>query len=809
MLDPNVLNRSQIIQKLKDDFNVSIQTDDPSILNKYLLSYLHSYFQWMLPDERADGFIRVRTPYYLHARNRVSRQMVEKDGSNIYFSKNAGQKTITRKFHEVMDAVYKRTDAVLPNEIQITFEYDNELYSQLNAVFLDSQDIKDFMYLHTGIVFSLEETDLNYFLTQEFTRRELLLILKQFLDLPMHIRDNLALEKIIRMAEGYQPQTTPFTIVRGLYSFEEKTIQLFDSAFEPSEDEDGTGENVLIHEIAHALWGKSLWHAFPQNLRDDYKSLSRTANEFISKYSTKNIFEDFAEHFSMYMDNPEALLHKTPKKYQWLKENVFVNTEYFSTSALDNLKIFIHSELEDINPPYLVVGQSKLTIEHIGTFHEVDSFYDHAIYRFHLDGLFDDISGIERIVLTFNSYNDGSFLILKGGLYFRDTYKGEKCQPLPSIAAFYCGSFNSNDPGYYSSAFTEFRLGSLTPGIYQLSSMIIEDVAGNSKEITNPEYFFGKVEFYFPGTKKERPSITNDDDFFHREFPEHQGQYIKDNMEVVLGSTHTEDTTAIFLLPDFLPPNYKTEGINILLKGKDTGRKLQFSFDMWYSDDVFSKFELLDIDIPRQTGFFSVPVLIPSFLPSEQYDVISIVYNVNGGGYFHLKCNDECFQFLHTTNQADHTYPKAIVEDIVLSVSSGLNSPSDYTYVLAHIPVTGFETKPFTLSDIAEKNWHERKPLKAVLRSPKGNLHHCGISQDSEESFLRCVFRLKPYHQHGEYILSYIFLNEYHSAVTDEIEVGWSMDGAEYETHDRLLRRGIRKTIKIEIPPYQEGEFVH
>lgn len=787
LLNPNDLNRSQIIQKLEDDFNVSIQTDDPSILNKYLLSYLYNYFKWMLPDERADGSIRIRTPYYLHARNRRNRQMVERDGNNIYFSKNAGQKTITKKFHEVMDA-FSNTNEVLPDEIQITFEYDNELYSQLNAVFLNSKDIKDFMYLHTGIIFNLEKTDPNYSITQEFTQRELLLILKQFLDLPVHIRDSLALEKIIRMADGYQPPTFGFAIVRGMYLFEEKTIQIFDPAFEPSGDE--TGEELVLHEIAHALWGKSLWYAFPQHLRDEYESLSWegneiTGNEFISEYSMENIFEDFAEHFSMYLDNPETLLHKTPGKYQWLKENVFVNTGYFSTPALDNLKIFVHSELEDLNPPYLAVGQSILTVE---KGRELGGREPSIVYALHLEGLFDDISGVQSIGLIFKlDDEDNKDYLAVRGQNFRDIYKGARCESTRK-----CSLFDSNNPGAYS-FIRQAKLKNQKPGMYRLERMTVKDYSGNLKMINNPEYFFGQVEFYIPGTKKGQSSRG----ISHiGKFSEYQEQYIKDNMEVILGSTHTGDTTAVFLLPDVLLPDDEIRSIGILLRGKETERKLRFRTSIEHYDYVLHGFELLDIAIPRRSGFFSVPVLIPAFLPSEEYDVASIEYNVKGGS-LNLKCDYECFQFLHTTNQADHTHPEAVAEDIVLSVLQGSNSEGGDTSVLAHIPVTGFEKG-------IRNNWYQT----ATLRSPKGDLIDDSSRAVNSKESLQFQFDLKPYHQQGEYILSYIGLTEKHTLVTEGI-IGWSIVGEDFETQDRLLRRGIRKTIKIKIPPYQEGEAIH
>ena len=56
-------------------------------------------------------------PYNLHAQEHHSQNLVLRSENNLYFSKNAGDHTITKSVQQVMDAIFDQE--VLPHEIQI------------------------------------------------------------------------------------------------------------------------------------------------------------------------------------------------------------------------------------------------------------------------------------------------------------------------------------------------------------------------------------------------------------------------------------------------------------------------------------------------------------------------------------------------------------------------------------------------------------------------------------------------------------------------------------------------------------------
>ena len=188
----------------------------------------------------------------MHSLGRSSQRLVFlRRGNNLYFSENAGDSTIIKRFRELIDHFSNQTFTTLPDEIQMTFEYNNELYAQLNSAVLSSEDIKKFMNKHSGIVFDDESED-----SKSFTREELLIVLKQYLELPVHIRDNLALKRMVRADNALVFNF--FSTVLGSYNSSLQTITLFDSAFE-KEGTDDKGEWTLLHEIGHSLYGKSVW----------------------------------------------------------------------------------------------------------------------------------------------------------------------------------------------------------------------------------------------------------------------------------------------------------------------------------------------------------------------------------------------------------------------------------------------------------------------------------------------------------------------------------------------------------------------
>ena len=486
LLELAPLTREEIIERLKTDLNIHVQSQDESLFDRYFLSYIYNYFKTMQPDS-----LRV-APYNLYSSEEISQELVSlQSGNDLYFSKNAGDHTITKRFKEVMDAVFNQE--VLADEIQMTFEYNNELYAQLNEVVLSSEDITNFMNKHSGITFS-DESDSS---SKPFTRDELLMILKQYLELPVHIRDNLALRRIIRVKDTFSLFNI-FSTILGQYHHRTETITLTDAAFEKSNTDD-KGEGTFLHEIGHALWGKSIWKGLPNEAKKEYEKLSwqkgeKINDEFISDYSATNIQEDFSEHFSAYINNGEKLKQEVTAKYHWFREYIFLNVEYI-TDVAGHLKIFVESEHGDTNPPYFVgLPYEAFKIE-INVDESKEDFWrnGYANIKVEVSRLFDDSSEIKQIGILLQSKNDNFWIESPENFQFCSINGIDWENQVSENCIF----IDPKKPGWYAFHTSE-KLALSYPGDYKITQIKLEDKAGNKKTLRSN---LGSAVIPFPGTR--------------------------------------------------------------------------------------------------------------------------------------------------------------------------------------------------------------------------------------------------------------------------------------------------------------------
>ena len=492
LLELAPLSREEMIEKLKTDLNIHIKTPELPLFDRYFLSYIYNYFSSMKPDSLHIA------PYNLYAQEHHSQKLVSlRSENNLYFSQNAGDHTITKSVQQVMDAVFNQE--VLPDEIRVTFEYNNELYAQLNEAVLSSEDIKNFINKHSGIVF-VDESNSN---AKPFSRKELLMVLKQYLDLPVHIRDNLALKRVVRVENSFSIMNM-FSTVYGKYSSSTETITLTDSAFQKINTDD-KGEETFLHEIGHALWGKSIWKGLSSEAKKEYEKLSwqgseQINDEFISNYSAVNIREDFAEHFSAYINNSEQLKHEVAAKYQWLKEYIFLNVEYIPGVA-GHLKIFVESEHGDTTPPYFVDSPQEAVKINMSVDESQEDYWRNgsANIKVEVSRLFDDSSEIKHIGILLQSKNDYFWVNSPKDFKFcsidgMDDWESEASK---KEASKKCMFLDPHKPGWYA-FYTSKKLALSYPGDYKITQIKLEDKAGNKKTLRSK---LGSAVFPFPGTR--------------------------------------------------------------------------------------------------------------------------------------------------------------------------------------------------------------------------------------------------------------------------------------------------------------------
>src|SRR5690606_26457162 len=110
--------------------------------------------------------------------------------------------------------------------------------------------------------------------------------------------------------------------------------------------------------------GHAYWFGISEATRNKFSAISweqkgdkwerRSVNSdgFITEYSMKSPEEDFAEHFSAFMHQPELLNRRAARKMRFLEDDVFVDVSFFTTVA-ENAKIKIDSPTPDTRDPWL------------------------------------------------------------------------------------------------------------------------------------------------------------------------------------------------------------------------------------------------------------------------------------------------------------------------------------------------------------------------------------------------------------------------------------------------------------------------
>ena len=93
---------------------------------------------------------------------------------------------------------------------------------------------------------------------------------------------------------------------------------------------------VLCHEIGHNAHGNLSMEDQIEWADIHAKSeyiYSETGFGFVSNYAHTDLFEDFAETYSVYMTNPDLLKFVSPEKYEFMQERVFGGIEYGQVPA--------------------------------------------------------------------------------------------------------------------------------------------------------------------------------------------------------------------------------------------------------------------------------------------------------------------------------------------------------------------------------------------------------------------------------------------------------------------------------------------
>ncbi len=298
---------------------------------------------------------------------------------------------------------------------------------------------------------------------RQFTKRESLMLMKAFMDLPPEIVQAMKLKKVGRMAPGLRSPSDPDAA--GTYNPITQTILLTDLAF--GETSGHQGDGTFYHELGHAYWAamepkiKTAFIDLSWRLDTDGKTYRRIDgfNQFVSEYAQKDEGEDFAESFSAYVNDPQNLMRTAPIKYLFLRDQVFKTVEY-RLDGNQKVKIQIESKMPDTLPPYMTgslksgtaIALSRMPLDHEGNDTRIRVNIDRS--------LIDDLSGIDQVYFQFIHDHDPSVFALKVGISDRT--------PVLSGPLVIEGAMNSKK---------------MASGFYHLSMASFEDQAGNEHRL--------------------------------------------------------------------------------------------------------------------------------------------------------------------------------------------------------------------------------------------------------------------------------------------------------------------------------------
>ena len=192
---------------------------------------------------------------------------------------------------------------------------------------------------------------------QEFSAFEKLTILDMIEELPegMHAQTNLKF-----MARRIAGQVNPvYPNAAAIAWTGKKTIEFVNAAFQGNDY--FNIQRLVLHEKAHFLWEG----LFNQQIKNDWADLggwyvdptvssgwsTTKTTEFVSAYAhANNPNEDMAESISFYVMNPDMLMSRSIRKFEFIRDRIMNGTRYVAMIRKD-LTFMVYNLSPDYNYP--------------------------------------------------------------------------------------------------------------------------------------------------------------------------------------------------------------------------------------------------------------------------------------------------------------------------------------------------------------------------------------------------------------------------------------------------------------------------
>ncbi len=192
---------------------------------------------------------------------------------------------------------------------------------------------------------------------QEFSAFEKLTILDMIEELPegMHAQTNL--KYLVRRIAGQVNPTYPNAAAIAWTG--KKTIEFMNAAFQGNDY--FNIQRLVLHEKSHFLWEG----LFSQQIKNDWAELggwyidptvgsgwsTTKTTEFVSAYAhANNPNEDMAESIAFYVMNPDMLMSRSIRKFEFIRDRIMNGTRYVAMIRKD-LTFMVYNLSPDINYP--------------------------------------------------------------------------------------------------------------------------------------------------------------------------------------------------------------------------------------------------------------------------------------------------------------------------------------------------------------------------------------------------------------------------------------------------------------------------
>lgn len=624
------------------------------------------------------------------------------------------------------------SDKAPKGDIEFVVTFSNTVYEQLLRAVANKEQVSAHITKKTG----WQILDANNKLERPFRLEELITIEKQIVDIPADVFKKLLIKQIARQQFGGR---LPAANASAMYFVKEQKIAFADSAF--IENQDIYGEGTVLHEMGHAYW-----FAQSDSFKEEFSDISwkkfangwvlknKFSTGFVSEYAMKSNEEDFAEHFSAFIHQPEWIKTKAPSKFGFLKKRIFPDIEFF-TSVAANAKIYVESENPDTKAPWLSRPIESLFTQKSAA----DDKNPNVPYKVNLriEEARDDISGFEQILVVLEHIEDSNSRVF---VHLKPTAADNTNTPLEGEV--------SVDPE------------KIPDGMYHVTTIALRDRAQNTtyyetKAVPNI-YLKGNL-----GARKRLKPYIDISKIKINSQPTYEGHQ---GIEIVIPTPHTEGLDSIHLDWDVKSMDHPTVHVC-------SGHSTQNCYLSKPGDPEIRIRSYFWKEYP--TGTINLAHMTLLYNADKIYAKDTFRFPIT-----------QTIGFSHNTGRTKAALVDLDVNQMKLAVEKGQNSNGGDTSINFSLPINSVD--------------YEDYRIMVAIMSPSGKrLLHIATKDDSKIVAGKIIFNFPLYinQEQGEYIIDSFDIK---TKFKRPDSISLLMDQATAANIKiKLSERGIRKTFRI------------